>query len=462
MNRVLTKAGAAPASRPAGPSVRSSPAVEPLLILTVGLTADDAYWLERIDQPERFRFRPVGLFAEADDPEICRPRAFVAAALSEARTLLERPAGIVGFDDYPASLLALAIGEQLGLPGPSLQSALRCNHKLWSRLIQRQSAPEAVPRFQVIDPHRDWRPQDLELAFPFWLKPVKSSMSFLSFRIGGFADFERALAAARSGLPAYTAAFDALIELSGLTPPDGAGPEVAAARGDWLIAEELMGGRQCTLDGYMQAGELTVVGIVDSIRLSNRVSFTRFDYPSRLSVAAQRRMAAIAAAVLRQAGFDNGMFNIEFFVDGRGRPKIIEINPRFSPQFSDLFAKVDGRLSHQYVVELAAGLTPAFARRQGRHNRAASCVLRVAEDRLVARAPGPQDIARLQESIPDAHVYLTAKPGDRLSALVQDAYTYRYGLIHLGARNAADRQAKLRRALELLPYELKPVGGKRG
>jgi hypothetical protein len=462
MTRVLTKAGARQAPRLTGSSAPSSPAAEPLLILTVGLTADDAHWLARIDQPERFRYRPIGLFAEADDPEICRPRAFVAAALSEARTLLERPAGIIAFDDYPASLLALAIGERLGLPGPSLQSALRCSHKVWSRLIQRQAAPAAVPRFQVIDPRRDWRPQDLELAFPFWLKPVKSSMSFLSFRIGGFADFQRALALAQSGLPAYTAAFDELVELSGLTPPAGAGPEVAAARGDWLIAEELMGGRQCTLDGYMQAGQLTFVGIVDSIRLPNRVSFTRFDYPSRLPAAAQRRMAGIAGAVLRQAGFDDGMFNIEFFVDGSGRPKIIEINPRLSPQFSDLFAKVDGRLSHQYVVELAAGLTPAFARRQGRHNQAASCVLRVAEDRLVARAPGPKDIARLQDTIPDAHVYLTAKTGDRLSALVQDTYTFRYGLIHLGARNAADRQAKLRRALELLPYELKPVGGKRG
>jgi hypothetical protein len=80
----------------------------------------------------------------------------------------------------------------------------------------------------------------------------------------------------------------------------------------------------------------------------------------------------------------------------------------------------------------------------------------------VPRAPGPKDIARLQDTIPDAHVYLTAKTGDRLSALVQDTYTFRYGLIHQGARNAADRHAKLRRALELLPYELKPVGGKRG
>jgi hypothetical protein len=457
MNRSLTKAGAAQASRPAGRSVRPSPAAAPQLILTVGLTADDAYWLQRIDRPQRFRFRPIGVFAEADDPEICRPRAFVAAALSEARTLMELPAGIVGFDDYPASLLSLAIGEQLGLPGPSLRSAVLCSHKLWSRLIQRQAAPTAVPRFQVIDPHRAWRPGDIELAFPFWLKPVKSSMSFLSFRIGSFADFERALVAARAGLPAYTAAFDALVELAGLTPPAGVAPEVAAARGDWLLAEELMGGRQCTLDGYMQGGELTVVGIVDPIRLRNRVSFTRFDYPSRLPLAAQRRMAAIARAVLRRAGFDNGMFNIEFFVDGRGRPKIIEINPRFSPQFSDLFAKVDGRLSHQYVVELAAGLTPAFARRQGRHNQAASCVLRVPGDRIVARAPGPRDIARLQDAIPDAHVYLTAKTGDRLSTLVQDAYTFRYGLIHIGARNAADRRAKLRRALKLLPYKLKSV-----
>jgi len=437
------------AKRPA--MARGAP---PRLVLTVGLAPHDAYWLARIDRPERFRYVALGDFAQADNPELCRPRAFVAAAVRQARRLGERPAGVVAFDDYPASLLALAVARELGLPGPSLAAAVACSHKAWSRVLQRAAAPSAVPRFQVIDPHRVYRPGDLELPFPFWLKPVKSSMSYLGFRIAGFADFERALAASRAGLPRYTAAFGELMKMAPPRLPAGA----ARIGADWLIAEELLAGRQCTLDGMMRGGRMNVIGVVDSIRLPNRVSFARFDYPSALPGALQDSMGAIAERVLRRIGFDDGLFNIEFFVDSRhGRPMIIEINPRFSPQFSDLFQKVDGTLTHQYVVELATGEAPSLTRRAGRHRVAASCVLRSDTDLLVKRAPGQRDVARVEAALPDAHVSVLAGTGDRLSDLAQDSYTFRYGLIHLGARDKTDLQGKLRRAKRLLRYEFAPV-----
>lgn len=166
----------------------------------------------------------------------------------------------------------------------------------------------------------------------------------------------------------------------------------------------------------------------------------------------------IARRVLRRIGFDNGLFNIEFFVDGRGgTPKIIEINPRFSPQFSDLFEKVDGTLTHQYVVEMATSEEPSVTRRRGRHRVAASCVLRVARDHLVVRAPSERDIARLQSAIPDTHVYVTTEAGHRLSDSAQDSYTYRYGLIHLGARDRGDLKRKLAKAKKLLRWRLTPT-----
>jgi hypothetical protein len=423
-------------------------------VLTVGMTDDDAHWLARIDRPERFRFVPIGDFAQADNPELCRPRAFIAAAVDEARRLKEPPCGVAAFDDYPASLLAAAIAEELKLPGPSLAAVVACNNKGWSRALQVAAVPQAVPRFQVLDPHRSYAPGDLELAFPFWLKPVKASMSYLGFRIGSFTEFERALALSRKGLPVYTAAFQELMEMSSPSLPRG----TLRGRADWLIAEELLGGRQCTLDGVMHRGKLTVIGIVDSVRLRNRVSFTRFDCPSRLSRSVQARMGEIAHRVLGRIGFDNGLFNIEFFIDDRGkRPMIIEINPRFSPQFSDLFEKVDGTLSHQYVVEMATGERPALTHRLGRHRIAASCVLRVDGDRFVERAPDARDIARLKVAIPDAHVQVTTDAGKRLSESVQDSYTYRYGLIHLGARDRRDLRAKLAKAKRLLPFRLRSV-----
>jgi len=436
------------------PANTDSAAGHPRTVLTVGVTDHDAHWLGRIHRPERFRYLPIGDFAQADNPELCRPREFVAAAVAQAQRLDDPVHGVVAFDDYPASLLAVAIAEKLGLPGPSLASVVVSNNKAWSRLLQAAAAPEAVPRFQIIDPHRALRPADLRLDFPFWLKPVKSSMSYLGFRIASFADFERAVALSRAGLPAYSAAFQELMDMARPSIPG----EAASVRADWLIAEELLSGRQCTLDGIMSAGELTLIGVVDSIRLPNRVSFARFDYPSRLPRATQEKMVDIAQRALRRIGFNNGLFNIEFFVDERsGAPKIIEINPRFSPQFSDLFEKVDGTLTHQYVVEMAIGERPAVTRRRGRHRVAASCVLRVMRDQIVMRAPSAREIAHLQRVIPGTHVYVIAKTGEHLSDAAQDSYSYRYGLIHLGARDRRDLKKKLAKAKKLLRFRLKPV-----
>src|SRR5262249_36843908 len=262
------------------------------------------------------------------------------------------------------------------------------------------------------------------------------------------------IALSRVGLAAYSAAFQEFINMA--HAPVSA--EAQAIRADWLIAEELLSGRQCTLDGMMFEGNLTLIGVVDSIRLPNKVSFARFDYPSHLSRATQEKMVDIAARALRCIGFDNGLFNIEYFVNDRGdTPKIIEINPRFSPQFSDLFEKVDGTLTHQYVVEMATGERPQVTRRRGAHRIAASCVLRVARDHVVARAPTARGIARLRAAVPATHVDVTTEAGQRLSEPAQDSYTYRYGLIHLGARDRRDLKRKLAKAKKLLRFRLKPV-----
>ena len=64
------------------------------------------------------------------------------------------------------------------------------------------------------------------------------------------------------------------------------------------MAEELIGGRQCTLEGYIQRGRVTVYGVVDSIRDRNRSTFIRYQYPSLLPRGVQERMIRIAHRLL--------------------------------------------------------------------------------------------------------------------------------------------------------------------
>lgn len=409
---------------------------------------EDLEPLSRIPGAAGLEFVRVGGYEAATDPLRCHPRDFIAEAVATARSDPRGFDGIIQLEDYPASMLMPAIAQELGLRATPLASVFGCEHKLWSRAIQRRSVPEAVPQFAPIALGGSARVVEPPLPYPFWVKPVKSFMSYLGFRVGSSAELEQAVARARRELPPFVAAFNSLLDRD--AAPDGLGH----VDGCWLLAEELMGGRQCCLEGYVHRGEVTVLGIVDSIRLPNRVSFTRFEYPSRLPAVVQERMTEIARRVVPAIGLDDTLFNIELFWDPKREwPSIIEINSRLSAQFADLFLKVDGVSTHEVLVDLALARRPRWRRGEGRYRVAASFVLRTDRDRLVTRVPSEQEIQRALALLPDLEFRGRAAVGHRLSEWPQDSYTFRYGLIHLGGRDHADLRARYALARSLLPFE---------
>ncbi|HEX2137813.1 MAG TPA: ATP-grasp domain-containing protein [Microvirga sp.] len=404
--------------------------------------------LTRMPGADGLEFVRLGDYEEATDPLRCDPERFIAGVVQQARRDPLGFDGIIQLDDYPSSILLPLIARELGLTATSVRSVFRCEHKLWCRTIQRSAAPKAVPRFEAIPL---WEPDPLArlgLPFPFWLKPVKSYMSYLGFRVGSPAEFRHAIARTRAELPPFVAPFNRMLDRD--AAPDG----LAHVDGCWLIAEELLAGRQCCLEGYVHGGEVTVLGIVDSIRLPNRVSFTRFEYPSRLPAFVQRRMAEIARRVVPAIGLDNTLFNIELFWDARREwPSIIEINSRMSAQFADLFQKVDGISTHEVLVDLALGRRPRWRRGEGRYRVAASFVLRTDRDRFVTRVPSVAEIHRARTLLPDLEFRARAAPGHWLSEWPQDSYTFRYGLIHVGGSDREDLRARFAIARSLLPFQ---------
>ncbi|MSP48126.1 MAG: biotin carboxylase [Alphaproteobacteria bacterium] len=414
-------------------------------LLAVGVGDEDRAQLQRLAGTAALELLEVGTYEEAADPYSCRPRDYIGRAVAFARAN-SRIEGVIGVEDFPPSLMVPAISRHLGLPGLDFTAAVRCEHKGWSRMLQQRLVPEATPRFALVDLDRPVDLEALGVGRPFWLKPIKSYLSYLGFRIADAPAYRQALAAAVEKLPPFLGSF---LEMSA-----DAHPPAELARGrQWMLAEELLGGIQCTLDGYVQGGEVTVLGVVDSLRFANKVSFKRFQYPSSLPIKVQEQMADIARKLMPGLGFDHGLFNIEFFWDPRRKaPMVIEVNNRLSMQFADLFEKVDGINTYRILMDLACGRRPDHGRRQGRYRAAASFVLRGFTDRLVLAIPSDEDIARVGREIPDTVVMIRAVPGMRLSELPQDSYSFRHGLINIGGRDLADMQAKLDRALAMLPF----------
>ncbi|MBP3193015.1 ATP-grasp domain-containing protein [Natronogracilivirga saccharolytica] len=358
---------------------------------------------------------------------------------------------IVTYIDFPISMMTPILRPKFGLTSPSLESILKCQHKYWGRVVQKEIVPDAVPRFCALDPFADDPYASVDLKFPFWLKPVKSVGSYLGFRIKNRREFDRAVGVIRKYIGRMAEPFNAILDRAEVPA------EIRKVDGSFCIAEQIIGGRQCTLEGYVFNGKVNIYGVVDSIRHANKSTFFHYDYPSRLPVSVQKRMTAITEDVLAHIGYDNHPFNIEFFWNqSTGKIWLLEINTRISQSHSDLFEKVDGASNHQITVELGMGRDPAFPKRKGEYNRASKFFYRKWEDAIVTRVPTPEEIAEIQRDVPGSLIDVKVAEGVRLYDLnEQDSYSYDLAWIFLGANNYRDLGRKYRECVERLRFEFK-------
>ena len=159
-----------------------------------------------------------------------------------------------------------------------------------------------------------------------------------------------------------------------------------------------------------------------------------------------------------EIGFNNGIFNIEFMYNmHRDTIHIIEINPRMASQFADLFEKVDGLNTYSILLDLALGRQPAVKHRQGKYKMAASCVLRLFEDRHILKVPTPAEIDLLLKKFPDARVEVLADEGKNLSQQLQDGRSYRYGVVSIGGQNMLDILNIFEQFHHGLPFVMEPI-----
>ncbi len=422
----------------------------PYNVFVVGLDEVNLSHLETIRGAERYRFHELLALGEVQGAERYPIGEWLRRADDRLRSFDGSIDGIIGFWDFPVSLMVPILIDRYGTAGPSLPVVVNCEHKYWSRLSQRHAIPEAVPRFNKVDPFDRTSVSAVGLDYPYWLKPVKAFASQLGFRVDCDRERDRALAAIREGIGRFAEPFNHVLAQVPLPP------EARAVDGRFCVAEEILRGTQHTVAGFAHRGEVTIYGVIDSVNYPDSPSFFRYQYPSLLADRVQERAAALARDVMEHVGFDNWPFNIELFYDrDRDALMLLEVNTRISQSHSALFRKVDGTSNHQVLVELATGQKPDPPSGDGDFGCAAKLQLRFFEDGRLTRVPAEDDIARLKEEFPDAIVLIQAEEGQRLSELPdQDSYSYRVAVVYLGADDTDDLMARWERCRELLPFEV--------
>jgi hypothetical protein len=384
-------------------------------ILVVCPQERDLRAIESAGLPERYRIRYAG--SDLDQLTSFDPIAFLDEWLSTPAE------GLVATKDQSA-LLAALLAERRGLPGPSPAALVACQHKPTSRAVQRQVAPEATPAFATLDGLPPFE-------FPFFVKPVVGRLSQNATRVD---DATELLGLHEADW--YTSRWAEIAALAGAPPETAHG----------FLAEELLEGPEVTLEGYVDEGRVTTIGVTDSVKYPGTNSFERFEYPSFLDAERQAELSEIAERILPAQGFDGGFFNVEFFVP-EGRPaQIIEVNGRLASQFAPLVARLHGRSTYDALFALSAGDDPRWETGLP-EGVGVSYVLRTFVDAYVETVPDPED-----------DLELLVRPGLNLSEQgVNDAQSFRLAILNGFGETREEAVARCRERAERLSFRLAPL-----
>jgi hypothetical protein len=339
--------------------------------------------------------------------------------------------GVFSNNEYFGALVAAVVAEKLGLPGNDPRTVLTAQHKFYARRRFAELVPEASPRFAAF-PYAVRRREDLPFELPCFVKPVKATFSVLARRVDTFSELRRHL----SFWPFEKYVIKRLVKPFNDLLPWYTDYSLNAHH---MIAEEILPGHQVNMDGYVHAGKVTVLGVIDENLFPGTCAFRSFEYPSRVPAQVQARMSALAERLLRGIGYRHGFFNMEFAWDADAdRIRVIEINPRMASQLAVFYEWVDGLKPYDMLLQLAAGEAPRRERTAPRFRHAASFAFRKFDGKPLAAHPTPEQIARAQREFPEARLMLYLKRGASLAREMKWMGSYRYAVVNMGASSSDD------------------------
>lgn len=421
-------------------------------LFVIAANSHNMRWVEPLAEQLGCRFHSVLGFDDVQSESYVSFADPLARATDALDAFAGPVDGIMGYWDFPVSTMLPLLRDRYACPGPSFASVLACEHKYWSRLLQAEVASAHVPKFRAVDPFDAVAVSKLgeDPGFPLWLKPIKAHSSQLGFRVDDAGDLRHAISRIREGICRFGGPFD-----EALAHCDELPPELREVTGGWCLAEGIIGGWQCTLEGYVDRGEVTIPRIIDSIPVPGGSSFARYRYPSKLPGPIQQRMRDIATEVILHHGLDESCFNIELYWDPRrDQLWLLEINPRPSQSHTAITAMVDGCPHLEAMAALALGQTPApCVHARGAHDIAAKCFLRVKRDAWVERVPSPEQVEALEREY-GCHIQIEARAGKRLSQIInQDSYSFAIAKIHIGAASEDELDAIYDDIVDELEFE---------
>lgn len=230
--------------------------------------------------------------------------AFVRSIADKYRGKID---GVLSTDEYICAIIAAAVARELGLPANDPAKIIEAQHKYQSRVVQKRLGLEGTPDTMLI-PIDGIDRETFRGTFPMFVKPAKGTFSLFAKMCPDIETLEKHLdfgVFERLALRRVTRPFNDLLRAYTDFEHEA----------NWFAGESPMKGDQVTVDGFVDRGNVQIMGIVDSVMFEGTQTFERFEYPSRLPRSVQDRMCAMTEKFVSGVGIPHGQFNVELFCD---------------------------------------------------------------------------------------------------------------------------------------------------
>ena len=253
----------------------------------------------------------------------------------------------VFFSSDFGGFLASVICAHTGLPGPSIESQFLCIHKYYNRKTEPSKLwCEALD----LDNEDEWCGPHIK--YPCFIKPPCLFWSVCQFIVQNESELRSALTACKRELTPW---FQLLCPVFEKYVDATKYPLILK---NIVVAEELVEGSIHCIEGWADdRGELHVWLTTDNSYFSKpEKTGDAYIVPSQLPHVLQRDLESVVFGLLRNYGFKNTFFNVEFWCRENGkRIDIVEINNRICYSYFAMQCKLFATTSYHGALYLCCG-----------------------------------------------------------------------------------------------------------
>ncbi|MFW5908190.1 MAG: ATP-grasp domain-containing protein, partial [Desulfosalsimonas sp.] len=372
-------------------------------------------------------------------------RQYLEQTIERIKNNPDMYAGIVGTHDSSA-VFASIICQETGRRFAPVEAVINCQNKYLCRRTQRCVIPEHTPSYAIA---LDYLRNPSRLTPPFFIKPVRSNISFGTHKIKKPGELEHYIARKSIDIARFNQYY---LDALAINPEYYNALNVATC--NTFLCEDLIHGTQVTVDGYIYEGKTHFLGMTRAVYHPETNSFIYHEFPYAFEPKLTEKIKTALQKLIPALGIDNNFFNVELRADEQaGTFKIIEVNCRIAFQFAKTIESVTGVDPLRMLCDMAVGKRPGKTN-TGRKNYAAcyNFELHLFHDARILETPTQSAYAEIRMKYPEVHIRNLIHENAKLSDFKHNPESFRYGVVDVPGDSHDEIMEKYNKVISMLGY----------